>query len=77
MVLELRKLSEDEKIRLRAEARADYDSRMATARGAGYREGRKQMLIDLVRQNILSSDDAADQLGVTKKEFIKMLNAQY
>jgi len=39
MVLELRKLSEDDKIRLRAEARADYDSRIATARGAGYREG--------------------------------------
>lgn len=39
MVSELRKLSADEKIRQQMEARADYESRIATARGAGYREG--------------------------------------
>ena len=39
MVLELKKLSEDEKIRQQTEARADYDSRIATAKSAGMREG--------------------------------------
>ena len=33
MVLRLRKLSEDEKIKQQMEARADYESRIATARG--------------------------------------------
>jgi len=39
MVLTLKKLTEDEKIKQQMEARADYESRIATARGAGYRDG--------------------------------------
>ena len=39
MVLEIRKLSKDEKVKQQMAARADYDSRMATARDAGKSEG--------------------------------------
>lgn len=39
MVLELKKLTEDEKIKQQMEARADYESRLATAEGAGFRKG--------------------------------------
>ena len=42
MATEIRKLTEDEKIKQQMAARADYESRIATARGAGYREGREE-----------------------------------
>ena len=85
MVLELRKLSKDEKIKLQMEARADYESRIATAKGAGYREGMSHgieqgisqgitqgkliTLQSLVSQNIISIDTAAKQAGMSVDEF--------
>lgn len=44
MVFELKKLSEDEKIQQQMRARADYESRIATARSAGRREGIEEMI---------------------------------
>ena len=81
MILELRKLSKDEKIKLQMEARADYESRIATAKGAGYREGMSHgieqgitqgkliTLKSLVSQNIISIDTAAKQAGMMVDEF--------
>ena len=75
MVLELRKLSKDEKIKLQMEARADYESRIATAKGAGYREGISQgricQLIELVKDGLLNISDAASRAGMTVDEFEK------
>ena len=43
MVLELKKLSKDEKIKQQLEARADYESRIATAKGAGIALGEDKL----------------------------------
>ena len=77
MVLELRKLSEDEKIRQQAEARADYDSRIATAKGAGLREGIESATSVNIR-NIMDSlkysyDEACDVLKVQDREKYRKL----
>ena len=77
MVLELRKLSEDEKIRQQAEARADYDSRIATAKGTGLREGIESATSVNIR-NIMDSlkysyDEACDVLKVQDREKYRKL----
>ena len=69
MVLELRKLSEDEKIKQQMEARADYESRIATAEGAGYRKGKREELISLVKDGLLAEDIAAARLNISVEEF--------
>ena len=85
MVLELRKLSEDEKIRQQAEARADYDSRIATAKGAGLREGMEKGIEKGIEsatsvniRNIMDSlkysyDEACDVLKVQDREKYRKL----
>ena len=42
MILELKKLSEEEKIRMACEAREDYERRMLTQYRAGERAGREE-----------------------------------
>lgn len=73
MVLELRKLSEDEKIKQQMEARADYESRIATAKGAGRREGIKEgkllAVVDFVREGNCTVEAGADKVGMTVEEF--------
>lgn len=71
MVLELKKLSEDEKIKQQMEARADYESRIATARGVGYREGKATALYALVTDGLITLDDAVKRSGLTREEFMK------
>ena len=89
MVLELRKLSEDEKIKQQMEARADYESRIATARGAGYREGKEEgiqkglqegiqegkvkELVELVKDGLLPEDIAASRLNISVEELKSLL----
>ena len=76
MVLTLRQLSEEEKIKQQMEARADYDSRMATARGAGYREGKEEGAFNMALDNIRSAmisfglpfDDVCAKLNIEDKE---------
>lgn len=64
MVLTLRKLSKDEKIKQQMEARADYESRIATARNAGFRDGvdhqkaTQQREIDELNETIKEKDEA-------------------
>ena len=68
MVVELKKLSKDEKIRQQMEARADYESRLATARGAGYREGVEEITIKhikgLMTKSNMSFDKACEMLSI-------------
>ena len=69
MVLELRKLSEDEIIKQQLEARADYESRIATARGAGYREGKEEGIQKGLQEGI--------QKGIQEgkaKELVELVN---
>ena len=81
MELILRKLTEDEKIKQQMEARADYESRIATAWGAGYRKGieeceakgRTEILIELVKDGLLSEDIAAARLDMGVEEFRMLL----
>lgn len=85
MVLELRKLSEDEKIKQQMEARADYESRMATARGAGYREGLEDgvvkgiekgkilQLVALVNDGLLAIETGANKAGMSVDEFKRVM----
>lgn len=80
MVVELKKLSKDEKIRQQMEARADYESRLATARGAGYREGVEagreegtfETVINIIRNLMtkkdMSFDEACEMLSIEDKE---------
>ena len=79
MVLELRKLSEDEKIKQQMEARADYESRIATAKGAGYRAGKEEgkilLLIAQINDGILSIEKAAEYAGISTEEMKKLINS--
>ena len=59
------------------EARADYESRIATAKGAGRREGIKEgikegkllAIVDIVREGYCSVEVGADKAGMTVEEF--------
>ncbi len=62
MVFELKKLSEDEKIRQQMRARADYESRLATAKGAGIREGIEQGRESVI-MTILSSGKTPEMVA--------------
>ena len=77
MVFELKKLSEDEKIKQQMEARADYESRIATARGAGRREGLEQgrliEIISFVKDGICTVEVGANRAGMTVAEFEKAM----
>ena len=52
-------------------AQMDYDTQMESARNKGWDEGKMATLIDLVRKNILSVKDAADQANMSIPEFCK------
>ena len=73
MILELKKLTEDERIKQQMEARADYESRIATARGAGYKEGFISAIVSLVKDGILSIEDGASKVNMSTEEFNKCL----
>ena len=75
MVLELRKLSEDEKIRQQAEARADYDSRIATAKSAGYKNGKEDALAEVYCKCIaigMSKEEAIAISGVSEERITNL-----
>lgn len=81
MVLTLRQLSEDEKIKQQMEARADYDSRIATAEGSGYRrgreEGRERELLSIVERNLkrgCTIEEIADFTGESVEKINKIIN---
>ena len=77
MILTLRQLSEEEKIKQQMDARADYDSRIATARGAGYREGIEEgelkMLKKLAENKTISIETAANEANMTVSQFELLL----
>ena len=50
MILELKKLSEEEKIRMACEAREDYERRMLTQYRAGERAGREEGIEEGMRK---------------------------
>ena len=77
MVFELKKLTEDEKIKQQMEARADYESRIATARGAGRREGLEEgrliEIISFVKDGMCTVEVGANRAGMTVAEFEKAM----
>ena len=81
MVSHIRKLSEDERIRLQCEAREDYERRligqykqgMNAGIEAGREEGKIDLLIAQVKDGLISIDNAAKYLGITQDEFRKRI----
>ena len=68
MVLTLKKLSEDEKIRMQCEAREDYERCLLSEYSAGKREGtetmQKKMLHNLMESQKITEDEARKMLGI-------------
>ena len=81
MVSHIRKLSEDERIRLQCEAREDYERRligqykqgMNAGIEAGREEGKIDLLIAQVKDGLISIDNAAKYLEITQDEFRKRI----
>lgn len=73
MVTKLRQLSDDEKIKIQMEARADYESRIATAEGAGYRKGiergRLLEIVKFVKDGLCTTEVGAERAGMTIQDF--------
>ena len=82
MATEIRKLTEDEKIKQQMAARADYESRIATARGAGYREGhaegfdagKLEVINCMLHDKTISFEQAVEYSGLDENELLKLLN---
>lgn len=70
MVVELKKLSNDEKIKQQMEARADYESRIATARGAGITEGIKRTITKML-SNGRTPEQIAEFCGYDLQDVLK------
>ena len=68
MVVTMKKLSEDEKIRMQCEAREDYERCLLTEYNAGKREG-----IEIERQNTEKERQRADELEAEVKRLLAML----
>ena len=68
MVVTMKKLSEDEKIRMQCEAREDYERCLLTEYNAGKREG-----IEIERQNTEKERQRADELEAEVKRLRAML----
>ena len=68
MVVTMKKLSEDEKIRMQCEAREDYERCLLTEYNAGKREG-----IELERENTEKERRRADELEAEVKRLRAML----
>ena len=68
MVVTMKKLSEDEKIRMQCEAREDYDRCLLTEYNAGKPEG-----IELERENTEKERRRADELEAEVKRLRAML----
>ena len=68
MVLTLKKLSEDEKIRRQCEAREDYERCLLSEYSAGKREGtettQKKLLHNLMESQKITEDEARKMLGI-------------
>lgn len=68
MVLTLKKLSEDEKIRMQCEAREDYERCLLSEYSAGKREGtettQKKLLHNLMESQKITEDEARKMLGI-------------
>ena len=64
----MKKLSEDEKIRMQCEAREDYERCLLTEYNAGKREG-----IEIERQNTEKERQRADELEAEVKRLRAML----
>lgn len=76
MVLTLKKLSEDEKIRMQCEAREDYERCLLSEYSAGKREGieegrslerdviEKKLLHNLMESQKITEDEARKMLGI-------------
>ena len=76
MVLTLKKLSEDEKIRMQCEAREDYERCLLSEYSAGKREGieegrslerdviEKKLLHNLMESQKITEDEARNMLGI-------------
>ena len=71
MVVTMKKLSEDEKIRMQCEAREDYERCLLTEYNAGKREG-----IEIERQNTEKERQRADELEAEVKRLRAMLKKQ-
>ena len=76
MVLELKKLSEEEKIRMACEAREDYERRMLTQYRAGERAGREEGIEEGMRKGKAEGKAEGIAQGITKgqEETLKVLN---
>lgn len=68
MVMTLKELTEDEKIKQQMEARADYLSRIATATAAGRTEGKIDLLKTQVSDGVISLEQAAEYAGISVEE---------
>lgn len=66
MVVTLKQLSEDEKIRMQCEAREDYERRILTARHAGEEKGRALERVNTERERE-RADAAEKELAELKK----------
>ena len=66
MVVTMKKLSEDEKIRMQCEAREDYERSLLTEYNAGKSEGIEQGLQQGIKQGI--QQGIASERGNTEKE---------
>lgn len=76
MVMTLKKLSEDEKIRMQCEAREDYERCLLSEYSAGKREGieegrslerdviEKKLLHNLMESQKITEDEARKMLGI-------------
>ena len=76
MVLTLKKLSEDEKIRMQCEAREDYERCLLSEYSAGKREGieegieqgtettQKKLIHNLMESQKITEDEARKMLGI-------------
>ena len=51
----------------------EYDAGVKAARGAGLQQGRLEILIELVRQRMISVNDAMIQSGMSKDDFMNAL----
>ena len=68
MVVTMKKLSEDEKIRMQCEAREDYERCLLSEYSAGKREGtettQKKLLHNLMESQKITEDEARKMLGI-------------
>ena len=68
MVVTMKKLSEDEKIRMQCEAREDYERCLRSEYSAGEREGtettQKKLLHNLMESQKITEDEARKMLGI-------------